>query len=121
MNNEFILITSCNLKSADLIVFKNKTYVVEKTMGYVSCHKVAGAFILKDFFATIRDFFGGISKSFDSSLSRGKEELEKELTAKALLAGGNAIINYKIDVCPQAGNSMTQIHGTGEIVYLKEK
>jgi uncharacterized protein YbjQ (UPF0145 family) len=53
--------------------------------------------VIKDIKASIKDFFGGRSGSYERVLIEAKETSLKEMTARAQSMGANAIVGIDID------------------------
>ena len=69
---------------------------IQKYCGIVSAETILGANVFRDFAASIRDFFGGRSSSYESVLREAKETALKELAIKAQSLGANAIVGLSL-------------------------
>ena len=65
--------------------------------GLVTGETIIGANVIKDIKASIKDFFGGRSGSYERVLIEAKETSLKEMTARAQSMGANAIVGIDID------------------------
>ena len=87
--------------------------------GVIFGEVIVGVNFLKDFAATIRDFIGGRSSTYETELvnARNKAMAELELRAKAL--GADAVVSIDIDyeVLGQ-GNGMLMVTASGTAVKL---
>ena len=83
--------------------------------GVITSHLVAGTGFLSDFAASFSDFFGGRSNSYRRQLEDLYSEALDELSEKAQLLGGNAVLGLRIDMDNIAGKgmSMFMITATG--------
>ena len=58
---------------------------------------IIGANVIKDIKASIKDFFGGRSGSYEKVLIEAKETSLREMTERAQSMGANAIVGIDID------------------------
>ena len=63
----------------------------------VSAECVYGMNIFKDWFADVRDIFGGRSKAIQDTLRDARRTALQELKQEALLVGADAVIGVKLD------------------------
>ena len=70
---------------------------IREYRGLVTGETIIGANVIKDFKASIRDFFGGRSGSYEKVLIEAKETSLKEMTERAQAMGANAIVGIDID------------------------
>ena len=92
---------------------------VREYLGIVTGEVIAGANIVRDFFASVTDVFGGRSGKYEEVLSRAREEALGEMKAKAAQMGANAVIGVDIDyeVLGKAGSMlMVSVSGTAVVV-----
>ncbi len=89
--------------------------------GLVSGDAIVGAHVFKDFFAGMRDFFGGRSRAYEQTLTEARQEAIRDLTESAMAKGANAIVAIKFDcqVMGQKG-SMIAVSATGTAVKLRK-
>lgn len=94
---------------------------IETYLGLVSANVVVGTNILSDFGASLTDFFGGYSKSYQNKLQQIHQVAVDNLKFQATNMGANAIIGLKIDFDEISGGnkSMFMISGLGTAVKLK--
>ena len=64
---------------------------IREYKGLVTGETIIGANVIKDIKASIKDFFGGRSGSYERVLIEAKETSLKEMTARAQSMGANAI------------------------------
>ena len=93
-------------------------HVVKNYCGIVSAETILGANVFRDFTASIRDFFGGRSSSYEQ-LKRAKDTALNELSMKAQSMGANAIVGISLDyeTVGQSG-SMLMVVATGTAVQI---
>ena len=70
---------------------------IREYKGLVTGETIIGANVIKDIKASIKDFFGGRSGSYERVLIEAKETYLKEMTARAQSMGANAIVGIDID------------------------
>lgn len=100
MNRDIVVTTSSSLEGWD----------IQKQLGVVTTHVVAGTNVFSDVFASWRDFFGGQSKSYQKQLSWINDSAIKRLKEDANRRGANAIIALKID--------HDEISGDGKSMFM---
>lgn len=88
--------------------------------GIVSGETIIGANAIKDFFASVTDFFGGRSSSYEKVLIEAKEIAIEELKEKAQKLGANAIIGIDFDyeTIGERG-SMMMVTATGTAITIE--
>lgn len=93
-------------------------YRVEKYLGVVSGHVILGANVFRDWFASMRDFFGGRSRSYENVLRRAEQQALQEMVASANSAGGNAVIGVDLDFeTISVKGQMLMVVATGTAVF----
>lgn len=70
---------------------------IREYKGLVTGETIIGANVIKDIKASIKDFFGGRSGSYERVLIDAKETSLKEMTERAQSMGANAIVGIDID------------------------
>ncbi|MBP5393701.1 MAG: heavy metal-binding domain-containing protein [Bacteroidaceae bacterium] len=70
---------------------------IREYKGLVTGETIIGANVIKDIKASIKDFFGGRSGSYEKVLIEAKETSLKEMTERAQSMGANAIVGIDID------------------------
>lgn len=80
---------------------------------------VAGVNFIRDFAASIRNFVGGRSGSYEDELIRAREQAMKEMTERARQLGANAVVGIDIDyeVLGEA-NGMLMVTASGTAVVI---
>lgn len=95
----------------------NKTVIEYK--GLVTGEVIVGVNFIRDFFAGLRDFFGGRSKAYEKELEKARNLAMNELVAKAESMGANAVIGIDLDyetVSPKGSMLMVSITGTAVVL-----
>ena len=92
---------------------------VKEYKGIVSGETIIGANFIKDIKASITDFFGGRSKSYEKVLIEAKQTALKELEERAHQMGANAVIGIDIDYeALGTGNSMLMVTASGTAIVI---
>ncbi len=95
-------------------------YRVREYKGIVTGETIIGANFVKDILASVRDFVGGRSGSYERVLIKGKETSLKEMSERAARLGANAIIGIDIDYeTVGQGSSMLMVATSGTAVVLE--
>lgn len=84
-------------------------------LGVVTGEVIAGANVVRDFFASVTDFVGGRSGQYEAVVGRAREEAMTEMKSRAAALGADAVIGVDIDyeVLGQSGSMlMVSISGT---------
>ncbi len=92
---------------------------IETYYGIVSGEVIIGANVLKDFLASIHDFFGGRADTYEKVLIEAKESAMKEMQERAAALGANAIVGIDLDyeTVGETG-SMLMVSCTGTAVKI---
>ncbi len=92
---------------------------VREYLGVVTGETIIGANFVKDFFASIRDFVGGRSGSYEKVLREAKDTAMAEMEERARGIGASAIIGIDIDYeTIGQGNSMIMVTCSGTAVRI---
>ena len=93
---------------------------VEKRLEIITAECAFGMNIFRDFFAGMRDFFGGRSKATQRILREGRKTVLNELKKEAHHCGGNAVIGIRMDYSQMSGHgkSMLFVVASGTAVKL---
>jgi uncharacterized protein YbjQ (UPF0145 family) len=87
--------------------------------GVVSGEAILGANVVRDFFASIRDWVGGRSGSYEKVLRSARDSALEEMADEARRLGANAVIGVDLDYgAIGAGESMLMVTVTGTAVTL---
>lgn len=92
---------------------------VQQYLGVVSSETIIGANVIRDFMASIRDFFGGRSGAYEQVLKEAKETALQELATRAQQMGANAVVGIDLDYETVGGNgSMLMVTASGTAVAI---
>lgn len=87
--------------------------------GIVTGETIIGANFLKDIFASVRDFIGGRSGSYEKVLREAKETALKEMEERAVQIGANAVVGVDLDYETLGQNgSMIMVTCSGTAVRI---
>ena len=80
------------LSTTDYIQGKN----IQAYLGIVTAEVVYGSNVLRDFFASLRDFWGGRTGSYERLFEQGHQDALQELQERAQHLGANAVIGIQM-------------------------
>lgn len=88
--------------------------------GIVIADVTPGRHVGKDFMASIRNVFGGRSKSWEKTLKESQQQALAELVEKAEEKGANAVLNLRLeDEALGQGGGMMNIKAYGTAVVVE--
>ncbi len=94
---------------------------IARYYGIVSGETIIGANVFRDFMASIRDFVGGRSNSYEEVLREARETALREMEEQARQLGANAVIGVDLDYETVGGNgSMLMVTATGTAVLAED-
>ena len=95
---------------------------IQEYIGIISTTHVLGATMLKDFLASLRDFFGGRVKSYEKIFNQARQKCLEELEQQAKTLGADAIIGvqFEWEAIGRTGTSML-VAASGTAVKLDKK
>ena len=70
---------------------------IDTYLGIVTAEVVYGTNVLRDFFAGIRDTFGGRTGSYERVFEKGHQKAIEELKSRAQKLGADAVVAIKVD------------------------
>ena len=92
---------------------------IAKYYGFVSGETIIGANFVRDLFASVRDFVGGRSGSYEEVLRQAKSTALREMEDEARRLGANAVIGVDLDYETVGGNgSMLMVTASGTAVLV---
>lgn len=93
---------------------------IAKYLGIVVGETVVGANVFKDTLASMTDFFGGRSGSYEREFEKARNTALSELTANAQALGADAVVGVDLDyeVVGRTG-SMLMVSVSGTAVTLR--
>lgn len=92
---------------------------IREYKGVVTGETIIGANVFKDFMAGLRDFFGGLSGTYEKVLAEAKDTSLSEMAERARQLGANAVVG--IDLYYETigqGNSMLMVTCSGTAVVI---
>ena len=92
---------------------------IKEYKGLVSGEVIFGMNFLKDIGASLRDFFGGRTNSYEQAMLEGRETAQREMIERAEAMGANAVVgvSFGYETMGQA-NSMIMVSISGTAVVL---
>ena len=125
MKSEKIILIPSILQSqneSDLLLTTTPTiegHPIKEYHGIVTAETIIGANALRDIAASIRDFFGGRSGSYEEVLIKAKETALSELSERAAKMGANAVVGIDLDYeTVGQSNSMLMVVASGTAVSI---
>ena len=92
---------------------------IREYKGVVTGETIIGANFLKDIGASLRDFFGGRSASYEKVLREAKDIAMNEMMQRAQQMGANAVVGIDLDYeTIGQGNSMLMVSTIGTAVVI---
>lgn len=70
---------------------------IQRYIGIVTGETIVGANVIKDFKASLTDFFGGRSGTYEKVLREAKDAALQEMSERAAQMGANAIVGIDLD------------------------
>jgi uncharacterized protein YbjQ (UPF0145 family) len=86
--------------------------------GIVTGEAILGTNVFRDFFASVRDFVGGRSRSYENVLRDGRNTAFGEMMQQAQSLGANAVIGIDVDY-ETVSQSMLMVTVTGTAVTVE--
>ena len=75
---------------------------------------------VRDFAASITDFFGGRSNSYEDELINAREAALREMAGRAESLGANAVVGVDLDYeVLGSSNGMLMVTASGTAVYVE--
>lgn len=92
---------------------------IREYKGVVCGETIIGANVFKDFMASLTDFFGGRSGSYEKVLIEAKDTAMREMMQRAAVLGANAIVGIDVDYETIGQNgSMLMVATSGTAVVI---
>ena len=92
---------------------------IRNYLGVVTSETIIGANVFRDLFASIRDFIGGRSGSYEHVLREAKATALRELEDEARRLGANAVVGIDLDYETVGANgSMLMVTCSGTAVVI---
>lgn len=93
---------------------------IRQYLGLVTGETIMGANVLSDFMASITDFVGGRSGTYESKFAEARETAIQELEEEAQRKGADAVVGIDIDYqVLGASNGMLMVTATGTAVKIE--
>lgn len=93
---------------------------IRQYLGLVTGEAIMGANVISDFMASITDFVGGRSGTYESKFAEAREAALQELEEEAQRKGADAVVGVDIDYqVLGANNGMLMVTATGTAVKIE--
>ena len=93
---------------------------IRQYFGLVTGEAIMGANVISDFMASITDFVGGRSGTYENKFAEARETALQELEEEAQRKGANAVVGIDIDYeVLGANNGMLMVTATGTAVKIE--
>ena len=93
---------------------------IRQYLGLVTGEAIMGANVISDFMASITDFVGGRSGTYESKFAEARETALQELQEEAQRKGADAVVGIDIDYqVLGANNGMLMVTATGTAVKIE--
>lgn len=93
---------------------------IRQYLGLVTGEAIMGANVIRDFMASITDFVGGRSGTYESKFAEARETALQELEEEAQRKGADAVVGIDIDYQVLGANSgMLMVTATGTAVKME--
>ena len=94
-------------------------HTIREYKGVVVGEVITGVNFLKDFAASIRNFVGGRSGSYENELVEARQKAMDEMAQRARSMGANAVVGIDIDYeVLGADNGMLMVTASGTAVII---
>ena len=90
---------------------------ISEYRGVVSGEVILGANVVRDIFASFRDFFGGRSRAYERVIRDARNGAIEEMVSEAKEMGADAVLGVDIDY-ETVGKSMLMVTASGTAVRL---
>ena len=92
---------------------------IRQYLGLVTGEAIMGANVISDFMASITDFVGGRSDTYESKYAEARETALQEMEEEAQRKGADAVVGIDIDYqVLGANNGMLMVTATGTAVKM---
>ena len=94
-------------------------YPIKQYIGVIGSEAIVGANAMRDFSASIKDFFGGRVSAYEDVLRQAKESALQELTNRAAQLGANAVVGIDLDyetIGQSSSMLMVSCNGTAVVI-----
>lgn len=89
---------------------------IKEYKGIVTAEAVIGVNVIRDLFASIRDFLGGRTRFYEKELNKYRQKLLEELQEQAAERGANAVIGINFSYEMYESMLMISVWGTAVVI-----
>ncbi len=94
---------------------------IEEYLGIVTGETISGANVVRDLMATVTDYVGGRSGTYEEVLEKARDSTLTELVDRARLRGADAVIGIAFDYETIGGRgAMLMVTATGTAVRIRK-
>lgn len=96
-------------------------YIITDYLGVVTGETIAGANLVRDVMATVTDYIGGRSGTYEEIVARSRQTALDEISDRARIMGADAVVGISLDY-ETVGNrgSMLMVTASGTAVRLEK-
>lgn len=96
--------------------------LIEERLDIVYAPAIPGSFFLRDWLASLRDFFGGYSRSAENVVFDATERALRDLRIEAYIRGASGVVAVKLSYAEMSGKgvSMHKVVATGTAVVYRD-
>lgn len=111
MNSHFIITTTDVVQGAESVEY----------IDVLNVNLVIGVNVFADAWASLTDFFGGKSQTYQRRLKQMYDEAQEAIIREAKAKGANAVVGYSVDFDEISGKdkSMLMLTATGTACVVK--
>lgn len=91
-----------------------------EALGLVFATTTRASNAFKDSFASIKDIWGGRSRSYSGVLEGSIKDIYKDITATASDLGADAIVGFQVNMTSIDGTKMIAFQGMGTAVRFRQ-
>ena len=94
---------------------------ITEYLGIVAGETISGANVVRDIMATVTDYVGGRSATYEEILEKARQSTLDEMTDRARIRGADAIIGVSFDYETIGGRgAMLMVSATGTAVRISK-
>jgi len=92
---------------------------INEYLGIVTGETISGANVVRDIMATVTDYVGGRSATYEEVLEKARQSTLNEMTDRARIKGADAIVGVSFDYETIGGRgAMLMVSATGTAVRI---
>lgn len=96
-------------------------FEITEYLGIVTGETISGANVIRDVMATVTDYVGGRSNTYEEVLGKARDSTLTELTDRAQLLGADGVVGISFDYETIGGRgAMLMVTATGTAIRFKK-